>query len=111
MEVDRERLIRWLQELIRIPSVTGNEAGNQVRQYGYTQSTPWVSSLDNVTPLNLASNPYPNGLIQPAGSKLGLLTLVGRSIQRPQRSVRGRQAPFSPFLLQPERPCCTLGAD
>jgi len=25
MEVDSVRLVRWLQELIRIPSVTGNE--------------------------------------------------------------------------------------
>lgn len=27
-------------------------------------NTPWVSSVDGVTPLNLIDNPYPNGLLQ-----------------------------------------------
>ena len=41
MEVDRERLVRWLQELIRIPSVTRNEAAaagyveEELRALGY----------------------------------------------------------------------------
>src|SRR5512139_629387 len=41
MEVERERLVRWLQELIRIPSVTGNEAAaaryveEELRALGY----------------------------------------------------------------------------
>lgn len=41
MEVDGGRLVRWLQELIRIPSVTGNEGAiaryveEELRQLGY----------------------------------------------------------------------------
>lgn len=44
MEVDGGRLVRWLQELIRIPSVTGNEGAiaryveEELRQLGYRPS-------------------------------------------------------------------------
>ncbi|MBI3684006.1 MAG: carboxypeptidase regulatory-like domain-containing protein [Acidobacteria bacterium] len=31
---------------------------------GFTVTTPWVSSLDGVTPLNLLDNPFPTGLLQ-----------------------------------------------
>jgi hypothetical protein len=50
-------------------------------QTGFSLSTQMVTSLDgNLTPFNLISNPFPNGLSQPAGSKNGLLTAVGQSI-------------------------------
>jgi succinyl-diaminopimelate desuccinylase len=44
MEVDGERLVRWLQELIRIPSVTGDEGAaaryveEELRRLGYRPS-------------------------------------------------------------------------
>jgi hypothetical protein len=39
-----------------------------------------VSSLDGFTPLNYLSNPFPNGLDLPTGSKAGLLTVVGQTV-------------------------------
>ncbi len=48
---------------------------------GYTNDTPMVSSLDGgLTPADRMSNPFPNGLTPPTGSKDGLLTGVGTSI-------------------------------
>ena len=47
---------------------------------GYSQSTPYVGTLDGITPNNLLSNPFPNGLIQPAGRSLGGLQDVGFSV-------------------------------
>jgi len=47
---------------------------------GFSATTPFVASLDNITPLNLLRNPFPEGLIQPVGSSQGLATLVGQSV-------------------------------
>ena len=47
---------------------------------GFSVSTDYVASADgNLTPANTLSNPYPNGLIRPSGSALGLGTLIGQS--------------------------------
>jgi hypothetical protein len=48
--------------------------------YGFTQTTPWVATVDGIHPVNLLSNPFPNGLIQPAGKSLGPLTQVGQGL-------------------------------
>jgi hypothetical protein len=45
--------------------------------YGFRGETPWISTLDGITPLNLLSNPYPEGLGVPKGSSEGLLSAVG----------------------------------
>jgi hypothetical protein len=34
---------------------------------GFSQSTPFVSTLDGATPIATISNPFPNGLVQPFG--------------------------------------------
>jgi hypothetical protein len=44
---------------------------------GYSQATPYVGTVDGITPLNLISNPFPNGLIEPTGRSLGGLLDVG----------------------------------
>ena len=46
---------------------------------GYTAATPYVGTVDGITPANLLSNPFPNGLIQPTGRSLGGLQDVGLS--------------------------------
>ena len=46
--------------------------------YGFGSETPWVTSLDGITPLNLLRNPYPSGLNNPEGSSRGLLAAVGQ---------------------------------
>ena len=52
---------------------------------GYSISTPFVANpvsggLNTYLPVNTLSNPFPNGLLQPVGSSLGLLTQAGTGI-------------------------------
>ncbi|MEN6533766.1 MAG: carboxypeptidase-like regulatory domain-containing protein [Bryobacteraceae bacterium] len=47
---------------------------------GFTQSTPFVASLnEGLAPQDRLTNPFPNGILSPAGSSLGLMTYVGQS--------------------------------
>ncbi len=48
---------------------------------GFDRSTPWVLNPEGPVPVNLMSNPFPNGLSQPTGSADGLLTQTGLNIQ------------------------------
>jgi hypothetical protein len=48
---------------------------------GFTRTTSYVASLDaNRTPANRLSNPYPTGILQPAGPALGPATALGTNI-------------------------------
>lgn len=47
---------------------------------GYSQATPYTGTIDGITPVNLLSNPFPNGLIEPTGRSLGGLQDVGISV-------------------------------
>jgi hypothetical protein len=48
---------------------------------GFAVNTGYVASTDNgLTPANRLSNPYPAGVLSPAGSSQGLQTLLGQSI-------------------------------
>ncbi|MBK7928449.1 MAG: TonB-dependent receptor [Bryobacterales bacterium] len=61
-----------------------NTAGTQltVNQPGFSQSTPLVATLDNFrTPAATFANPFPNGIIQPAGNANGVNTFLGQSIR------------------------------
>jgi hypothetical protein len=60
---------------------------------GYSTTTSWVSSVGGagLQPLNLLSNPFPQGLVAPAGSSQGLATLVGQTVNAFQRS---RPSPY-----------------
>src|SRR5579864_5939812 len=63
---------------------------------GFNQYTNVIT----VNPANLAtpfvnlSNPFPNGLIQPAGNKLGLLNDVGFGANGPLRTPGANQTPY-----------------
>ena len=46
---------------------------------GFTQTTPYVGTVDGITPFNLLSNPFPSGLTLSPGRSLGGLTNVGLS--------------------------------
>ena len=52
---------------------------------GYTQTTPFVGTYDQFTPVGNYANPFPNGLIQPAGNSAGGLTNVGFSVDGVER--------------------------
>ncbi len=47
---------------------------------GAETTTTMVTSRDGVTPADVLSNPFPNGLVQPTSTNEGLSTLVGSSI-------------------------------
>jgi hypothetical protein len=58
---------------------------------GFSQSTPYVASNDANVHFagNFLDNPYPQGILMPAGSSLGLKTYLGQSISftNPNRVV------------------------
>ncbi len=43
----------------------GTTSGQGFGAPGFDLSTPWISSIDGVTPVNLLDNPFPTGLLQP----------------------------------------------
>ncbi len=46
---------------------------------GFSQSTPLVGTLDSGrTPFATASNPFPSGVLQPTGARLGMETFLGQ---------------------------------
>jgi hypothetical protein len=58
----------------------GTAVGSAAGSLGWKTQSKWVDSLDGITPLNYLSNAFPQGLDQPTGSSLGLLTRVGLDI-------------------------------
>jgi hypothetical protein len=63
---------------------------------GYNQYTNLITTYgnDGATPYLRLSNPFPNGLIQPPGSSLGLLNDVGYFAQGPIRSGSADRTPY-----------------
>src|SRR5207245_3015594 len=58
---------------------------------GFTQSTGYINSLDGgLTPTDYFSSgtPFPNGVLSPTGSSLGLLTNVGNGVGYDWRTRR-----------------------
>jgi hypothetical protein len=52
-----------------------------VRAVGFVSTTTMLNSIDgNLTPKDTITNPFPGGLVQPTGAKLGLMTLLGNNI-------------------------------
>ncbi len=58
---------------------------------GFSQTTPYVGTLDGVTPQNLLSNPFPTGLLAPAGKANDGATNVGQNIDA---VLRNRASPY-----------------
>jgi hypothetical protein len=55
-----------------------------VNQVGYSRDTSLTPSLDNgLTFVATLSDPFPNGLLEPVGSGLGLMTNVGQGVSFP----------------------------
>jgi hypothetical protein len=47
---------------------------------GFTQATPYVGTVDGITPTNLLSDPFPGGMLLPPGKSAGALTFVGLGV-------------------------------
>ena len=63
---------------------------------GFNQTTNVITAnpVDHATPYAHLSNPFPNGLIQPAGNSLGLLNDVGFTANGPLRTPGANQTPY-----------------
>jgi hypothetical protein len=57
-----------------------SQRGYGIGNAGFSVSTPFVSSIDGVTPIGSISNPFPSGVSPLVGSSLGASTLVGAGI-------------------------------
>ena len=56
---------------------------NVITQPGFSQTTPYTASQNNgLTFQSTLSNPYPVGVLQPAGNSLGPNTFLGQSLNR-----------------------------
>jgi hypothetical protein len=58
---------------------------------GFSQTTPYIGTLNGVTPQNLLSNPFPTGLLAPAGETAGGATNLGQTINA---VLRNRPSPY-----------------
>jgi hypothetical protein len=70
------------------------QAHGTVGPFGFRTETPWVGSLDNITPNDLLTNPFPRGFTPPPGSSEGLLTQAGANVQAPLRET------LTPYSMQ-----------
>lgn len=73
-------VIRGGYGLFMGPVIGTGYNGNGVPATGYQGSTPWVTTLNGLTPLNLLSNPFPQGFTYATGSSLGLATDIGQPV-------------------------------
>jgi hypothetical protein len=64
-------------------AISLQQAHGTVGPFGFRTQTPWVTSIDGITPNHLLSNPFPNGFTTPPGASQGLLTQAGANIQAP----------------------------
>ena len=85
--------------------VTGFTTGSRAREsrescptarQGFNQYTNVITTYQNdgATPYLHLNNPYPNGLIQPAGNSLGLMNDVGFDANGPLRIARANRTPY-----------------
>ncbi len=78
---------------------------------GFNRSTPYINSLDGgLTPTNYFSsgNPYPNGILSPTGSSLGLATNVGGGVGYDAKTRRVPRVREFSFGFQRELPAHIL---
>jgi hypothetical protein len=72
---------------------------------GFSQTTPYVATQDsNRTPSNTISNPFPTGLIQPAGSSAGMRTFLGQGVSFVYPDSRNTYVHQFSFGIQRELP-------
>jgi hypothetical protein len=89
-------------------AISLQQAHGTVGPFGFRTQTPWLSTVDGITPTDLLSNPFPGGFQATPGSSLGLLTQAGANIQAP---VQETLTPYSMqwnFNLQHTLPAAVL---
>lgn len=72
---------------------------------GFSQNTPYVATQDSGrTPFSTISNPFPTGLIQPAGATAGMSTFLGQGITFANTGSRNQYVHQFSFGIQRELP-------
>lgn len=64
-------------------AISLQQAHGTVGPFGFRTQTPWVTTIDGITPTNRLSNPFPGGFTAPPGASQGLLTQAGANVQAP----------------------------
>lgn len=77
-----------------IYAISLQQAHGTVGPFGFRTQTPWVTSVDGITPNHLLSNPFPSGFQAPPGASQGLLTQAGANIQAPVQET------LTPYSMQ-----------
>jgi hypothetical protein len=75
-------------------AISLQQAHGTVGPFGFRTQTPWVNSIDGITPTNLLSNPFPAGFVATPGASQGLMTQVGANIQAPVQET------LTPYSMQ-----------
>ncbi|HWQ55449.1 MAG TPA: TonB-dependent receptor [Bryobacteraceae bacterium] len=76
---------------------------------GFSQSTPFLASLnEGLNPENRLTNPFPDGILEPQGAALGLMTYVGQSASFVDLDRQNPAAHQFQFGIQRELPAGVL---
>ncbi len=96
-------VVRGAWGIIYGPSTLGGQG--TVGPYGFRVENAWVTSVDNgLTSFNRLSNPFPTGFPPVPGSKDGLLTATGGTVQAPLRNTNTPYTIQWNFTIQRELP-------
>ncbi len=70
------------------PTIFGSQGAGVTGNEGFQATTSSLLTMngDGVTPWGRVSNPFPNGLLYPSGSSLGVLTNLGLGVTEPLRN-------------------------
>jgi hypothetical protein len=95
-QLDRHTVLRGGYGIYYTQTRSGANGLLSYGSQGFTQSTNVVTTYQNdgATPYLHLSNPFPNGLIQPPGSSLGLLNDVGYGAIGPLRTAAAARTPY-----------------
>lgn len=79
--------------------------GAPIATVGYNQTTTYIASTNNNnTPANSLSNPFPSGILQPAGNSLGALTGIGSTFSLVDPHARSPYVEQFSFDVQRQLP-------
>ncbi|MCI0421441.1 MAG: hypothetical protein L0312_19820, partial [Acidobacteria bacterium] len=85
-------------------STSAQAAAGTIGIDGYRSNSPFLGTLDGLTPNHYLRDPFPNGYVPRSGNSLGLMTFVGQS---PISTLRNTVTPYTQnwnFGIQHELP-------